>query len=406
MSEAIKRILGFPGALLGRLSEMTLQILMKKVIPISWHIAIRDSGLFQTIGDYGAFIIGIGLSLMKPSLPFELISTRRKMKFVTYADTYCQVNRCSNATKTPKAQKILRQSHVLEIINLCDEYQVAEVDNNVTEDSMVKPVRPVLMFVHGGAWGSGRTWHYTIIARNLGRSINASHVILVSYPYYPNSTILEQRDSVLASIYHIQNSLDMKESLEMDSSQYFGDEVGSKYRPLVLAGHSSGANIIALALYHHFHESASSVEQGDPKKEKFIDMFLGLSGVYDIEKHYQYESKRGVQHLSPMGAAAVSKELFWRCSPTLLIHRQLRDITASSSYIAHHHNFPYIAVVHGVNDDVVPYASTMEYEEAMLAFGIPVDSYYPKVCLYNTFIISFVKIFHLFSMIMASQSLT
>lgn len=393
MPNIISKLLRFPGVLMGRLSEIALQFLMKKVIPISWHYFLRDSGMFRSIADYGAFLIGLGLAITQPTLPFDLLRTRKHMKFFSYADTYCQVNQFSY--KTPLEKKVLQQSHMLEVIDLTETTTSPEsvsIDCHAhVEQPMIQTVRPVLVFVHGGAWGSGRTWQYTIIARNLGKLINASHVVLVSYPYYPDATILEQRDSVLASIYHIQTSPQLKEALALPTNSSINEqdssEVGSKYRPLVLAGHSSGANIIALALFHHFHEidhphnsSNNNIDDALLHKDKFVDMFIGLSGVYDIEKHYLYESCRGVQHLSPMGAAAISQDSFWRCSPTLLIQKQLRDITASSNdYMHRHHNFPYVAVIHGDEDDVVPHTSTMEYEQSMQAFGISIDSYYPKV---------------------------
>jgi acetyl esterase/lipase len=400
MTNSLSILVRFPGLLLGRLSEITLQFVMKRVIPISWHFAIRDSGMFRSIADYGAFIIGLSMTLFRPRLPFDLIKTRNLMKFFSYADTYGKVHSLSNATPTPPEKKVLQQSHMLEVIELPNSNIDASNDimkNVITEQPIEQPVRPILVFVHGGAWGSGRTWQYTLIAQNLGKLINASHVVLVGYPYYPNATILEQRDSILASIYHIQNSpelgaalgcnnstthADIPSSSVLSNNPYGSFKIGSQYRPVVLAGHSSGANLIALALFHHYHEAEQfhGRPQGFCLDDKFVDMVIGLSGVYDIEKHYDYESGRGVQHLSPMGAAAISKDVFWRCSPTLLIQKRLRDNTAySKEYMQQHHHFPHVAVIHGDEDDVVPHISTLEYERAMQAFGISIDSYYPKV---------------------------
>ena len=53
------------------------------------------------------------------------------------------------------------------------------------------------------------------------------------------------------------------------------------------------------------------------REEKLVDSFLGLCGVYDIEKHYAYESCRGAHEFSPMSVAAISPDRWWEFSPTL-----------------------------------------------------------------------------------------
>jgi alpha-beta hydrolase superfamily lysophospholipase len=73
----------------------------------------------------------------------------------------------------------------------------------------------------------------------------------------------------------------------------------------ILCGHSSGANISLLSALD-IPSRASGNATSNP-----VDMFLGLCGVYDVYEHYLYESKRGVQNLSPMAAAAGIKHDFY-----------------------------------------------------------------------------------------------
>jgi hypothetical protein len=44
----------------------------------------------------------------------------------------------------------------------------------------------------------------------------------------------------------------------------------------------------------------------------------GISGVYHIADHYEFESLRGVEHLSTMGRAMYGPEIFDRFSPSVL----------------------------------------------------------------------------------------
>ena len=60
--------------------------------------------------------------------------------------------------------------------------------------------------------------------------------------------------------------------------------------PLV-GSFSAGALVLGIILNSHY---------GDR-----ITFFVGLAGVYDVEKHYLFEATRGLHEVSPMGAAAV-----------------------------------------------------------------------------------------------------
>jgi hypothetical protein len=44
----------------------------------------------------------------------------------------------------------------------------------------------------------------------------------------------------------------------------------------------------------------SNVTNINPTNKIFPDCFIGLSGPYDISKHFDFEAMRGVEQISPM----------------------------------------------------------------------------------------------------------
>ena len=77
-------------------------------------------------------------------------------------------------------------------------------------------------------------------------------------------------------------------------SRYGGDA-----SRMVVIGHSSGAHISALHLLTGC-APATCRGGGEDKKEGRILGFIGLSGVYDIGKHYLHEKQRGVHEISAL----------------------------------------------------------------------------------------------------------
>lgn len=107
--------------------------------------------------------------------------------------------------------------------------------------------------------------------------------------------------------------------------------------PLLLSGHSSGAHISMLYLLEALNES----------KPVLVDGFIALSGVFDIGKHYLWESARGAHEVSPMKAAALGEQSFAHVSPTCLLRdgkisnvRILRCCVVAQSFELRVHMFP------------------------------------------------------------------
>ena len=132
--------------------------------------------------------------------------------------------------------------------------------------------------------------------------------VVIGYSVYPYGIIAEQACSIYESIKYIKDN--EKAIFNNDNLNY------------ILCGHSSGANIGALAILN-------SIENRD--KVKLVDTFIGLSGVYDIENHYKWESGRGVHEMSPMKPAACDVNNFYKCSPSILLQRNILTVFGSNS---------------------------------------------------------------------------
>ena len=101
-------------------------------IPLKYQCSLRDSGSFKAISDMMTIILGATLFLQKPRLAFKFISASLKMTKQQYGNT---------------------EHHVLEMFDMQNRDELS----NVIEDE--KP-HSCLVFVHGGAWGSGKPFFY------------------------------------------------------------------------------------------------------------------------------------------------------------------------------------------------------------------------------------------------------
>jgi len=162
---------------------------------------------------------------------------------------------------------------------------------------------------------------------------------------YPLSNILEQRNCVCSAMRMIR-SIDLASlfAAPIPMSTHIPTPMNSAPNRLILSGHSSGANICALALLRACDDGIM-----------LCDAYVSLSGVFDICKHYEFEKSRGVHIMSPMGAAA-GRDVgrFWEVSPTLLL-QQLPHPTSHISYF-----FPPCLLLHGTLDTTVPMTSSMD----------------------------------------------
>ena len=152
---------------------------------------------------------------------------------------------------------------------------------------------PVLLFTHGGAWGSGNRWMYGLLGTFFDQCCGCVAVVH-DYHVWPDADAGAQCGDVRAALSWTR----------AHCADYGGDP-----QRIFLAGHSSGAHIASLLLLTKppsadappslpFSPFAASAAPSSP-----VAGFIGLSGVYSIAAHYEFERRRGVHELSPMKPA-------------------------------------------------------------------------------------------------------
>jgi acetyl esterase/lipase len=280
--------------------------LLHNQLPLNFQHNLRDRGYIRFLFDASVGIAALFIALLNPTV------TKNFLRISATINTY---------------KYGLSQNEIIEVIR-----------NDTVHD--LDSTCPVLVFVHGGAWGSGQPWMYRLVSDHLMKVFGASHVAIVGYQVYPSARISDQTKSLYSAINFIHSRL-------FQSSN------------LIICGHSSGANISALCLLKYYSLKAMG----------YVKQFVGISGVYDISKHYLWEKGRGVHEISPMKAAAGNTEPgFVKYSPTTLL-----------SQLNTHKAFPHAVLIHCENDDVVPVSSSVEFALGLSRRGFQVDYFFPKV---------------------------
>lgn len=148
--------------------------------------------------------------------------------------------------------------------------------------------RPWIVFVHGGAWGSGRAWMYRLGVHSF-HTLGFGGAVIVGYRTYPDASIGEQVQDVLGAL----------NWLHCHSEAWCGSHQKGR---IVLCGHSSGAHLITEAILRSFLRPSLKTSPQLPE----ISCVVCLSGIYDLGRHWGFESMRQVVDLSPMAPAAAS----------------------------------------------------------------------------------------------------
>ncbi|KAM9463397.1 uncharacterized protein ACWYII_009109 isoform 2-T3 [Salvelinus alpinus] len=183
---------------------------------------------------------------------------------------------------------------------------------------------PVVVFIYGGAWGSGERSIYCLLAMQMAKELSAT-VICPDYCTYPKDNI-------------------------------------------VLIGHSAGAHLAALTVL--FMVEGRDELFIEAKKQTEITMAIrgvtGLSGVYNIVDHYEHEQMRAVEYVSTMHKAMNGVENFPYYSPTHLLKKfseaQLKRV-------------PPFCLLHGTTDIIVPVESSQKFSELLTSLSIKVSLY-------------------------------
>jgi acetyl esterase/lipase len=196
---------------------------------------------------------------------------------------------------------------------------------------------PLVLFAFGGGWGSGSRLLYGLLARTLTE--RGCAVVIPDYRLPPDVLIADMLD-------------DLREALSWAREN--GRELGANPERLHLIGHSAGAHLWALLLVR-------ARIAGDRALLNGVGSLTALSGIYDIEAHYQHEHSRGVEAVSAMhGVMGETEESFATASPLLLVGQPMPE-----------GRVPPITLLHGAEDSTVPASSSERFHEALARAGWP-----------------------------------
>jgi len=219
-----------------------------------------------------------------------------------------------------------------------------------------KATHPVIVFIYGGAWSTGDKIMYVLLALRLR---HLGYVVVVpNYTLYPNGKI----DLMIS---------DIKRSLVW--TKRYINKFGGDPNKIHLMGHSAGAHLASLVTVRDAIiksqtnsnlavREITNLEDIDPELElpKLHGLIL-LSGVFDISRHFIWESNRGVEELSAMARVmGDTQESFALNSPTTLIENALKSRDINFDMLKSLMPAK-ILFIHGNKDKIVPLESTLRF---------------------------------------------
>jgi acetyl esterase/lipase len=238
-------------------------------------------------------------------------------------------------------------------------------------------LRPVVVFVHGGAWSQGSRQLFALVGRRLRDQLGCVAVV-PGYRTYPRGDVAAQARDVGASLRWVNAHV---ETWGGDPSR------------VVLVGHSSGAHLCATHLLTRSRGTSSNLgPSGSGRADARADAssadvraFVGLCGVYDVSAHYAHEQRRGVHEVSAMkpaaggnagasparrvaspGASTAAEEAAELASE-LAAAFAAASPTALAAAAAAPVSFPRTYLYHAEDDTTVPFRSTMDFAAALQA---------------------------------------
>jgi acetyl esterase/lipase len=196
--------------------------------------------------------------------------------------------------------------------------------------------QPVVIFLHGGAW---RQYDKNLFAPVAMKLLPEELVVVIpDYTLYPDAGYEQMAGEVAAAI-----------AWTLDNIQDYGGDP----EQVVVAGHSAGAHLGALALMDPRFLGARSAQ---------VCGFAGLSGVYDVQAEYDYWKAKGPEPRLITGVMG-GPQNFERASPRSHVRGDL----------------PPTLLIHGALDESVPVAIARDFYDALRAAGAPAElKIYPK----------------------------
>ncbi|KAM9743088.1 uncharacterized protein ACNS7B_010711 isoform 1-T5 [Menidia menidia] len=211
---------------------------------------------------------------------------------------------------------------------------------------------PLVVFIYGGAWGSGERSIYCLLAKQMAEELNAA-VLCPDYSTYP-------KGNALAMVQDIADCL------------VWAQENGEKFHfdkdNIVLSGHSAGAHLCTLTLLFLIDTREELFIETKKQQDVALSIkgVIGLSGVYNIMDHYEHEQRRAVEYVSTMHKAMNGVENFQYYSPTHFLKQLGQDKLS---------RLPQFALLHGTGDIVVPVESSTAFSELLTSLSVKVTLY-------------------------------
>ncbi|XP_012683985.2 probable isoprenylcysteine alpha-carbonyl methylesterase ICME [Clupea harengus] len=213
-------------------------------------------------------------------------------------------------------------------------------------------VVPVVVFIFGGAWGSGERSTYCLLAIQMAKELNAS-VVCPDYSTYPEGNVLNMIEDISDTLLWVREKGHL---FKIDKDN------------IVLIGHSAGAHLCALTTLFLI-DGAEELGIEAAKQEKMtsaIKGIVGLSGVYNILDHYQHERMRGVEYVSTMHKAMNGVQNFSYYSPTHAIKKLDEEKIK---------RVPPFGLLHGTNDIIVPEESSVKFSKLLTSLSVKSSLY-------------------------------
>jgi acetyl esterase/lipase len=277
---------------------------IRRKLPKKVQYFLRDTGTLRTIVDTSVLLAAPEIIQSYPSAFYDFL----QLSGISIGNR--NNKKCEESTIDQKQRVQFSQFSYG-----ANTRQVVDLIRPSRDLSTVKSQKLVI-FVHGGAWGSGFPSMYRLAAKPFLEQ--GYSVAVLGYRTYPDADVAGQISDIAKSLAFLRSSF-------------------PEFCDITLMGHSSGAHLGMLGIL---------------RGELAVDRFVGISGVYDIPRHYAFERARGVERFSPMAPACGGSLTGWKCnSPT----RFSKD--ASS--------LPPVLILHGEKDTTVPYTSSLRLVQSL-----------------------------------------
>lgn len=188
---------------------------------------------------------------------------------------------------------------------------------------------PVLFFVHGGSWKDFHKELFSPVAMKL--LPEGMVVVIPDYTLHPDAGYEQMADEVAAAL-----------SWTLERIEGYGGDPSR----VIVAGHSAGAHLAALAVMDPRFLAAYGHSAAE------IRSLVGMSGVYDVQAEYDYWMDQG-SYPEVIVEVMGGEENFVQASPIEYVGPDL----------------PPVLLIHGERDETVPLSIATAFHDALQSAG-------------------------------------